>query len=372
MTLRRAVLRLVGYLLSALPFYLGFLWVMGPRRMAWHDRLARTQVIYVRGPRELAAAHRAIAALACAVAGASLPTAAYGAAVADDQMPPPASDRPEPAARNGASAGAGADADADAGELAKQVQNPIANLISVPFQENLDYRIGPYDRARSTLNVQPVIPMQLSPGWMLISRIIVPFAYQPDAGNPGGGSSGLGDVNPNFYFSPVAHGPLIWGVGPAFLLPTATQRTIGQGKWAAGATGVALAQPHPWTIGVLATNVWNVAGPDDRPDVNQFTLQYFVNYNLARAWYLTSAPILTANWQAAGGDVWTVPLGAGVGKIFKIGKQPLNGSVAIYNNFLRPDTTPSPSWQLRVQLAFLFPTAKPPAKSSEVATAPRR
>jgi hypothetical protein len=311
------------------------------------------------------------AALACIVAGASWPVAASGAAVADDEMPPTTADRPEPPAKNGAAAGDGGGGEADAGELAKQVQNPIANLISVPLQENLDYNIGPYDRARSTLNVQPVIPLHLSSGWMLIPRIITPFVYQPDTGNPGGGSSGLGDINPNFYFSPVEHGPLMWGVGPAFLLPTATQRTIGQGKWAMGATVVGVLQPQRWTLGVLATNVWNVAGPPDRPDVNQFTLQYFINYNLPKAWYLTTSPILTANWQAAGGDVWTVPLGAGVGKIFKVGKQPLNGSVAIYNNVIRPDTTPSPSWQLRVQLAFLFPTAKPHAKPSEVASRSR-
>ena len=154
-------------------------------------------------------------------AGASAWSATAHAAAApepaEETAAPPAGDASEAdaAAKNG---------DADAGELAKQVQNPIANLISVPFQENLGYNIGPYERASSTLNIQPVIPVKLTPDWMLITRTIVPLVYQPDVNNTGGGSSGLGDINPAFFFSPVEHGPLMWGMGPAFLLPTATQR----------------------------------------------------------------------------------------------------------------------------------------------------
>ena len=105
------------------------------------------------------------------------------------------------------------------------------------------------------------------------------------------------------------------------------------------------------------------------------TIQYFINYNLPKAWYLTSAPILTANWQAEENDVWTIPVGAGVGKIFKLGKLPLSGSLSMYRNVARPDTVPSAVWQMRVQIALLFPTGKPPpAKppSEEVAAVPRR
>jgi len=292
--------------------------------------------------------------------------AAAGPEPAEETAPPPSADTTEADA-------AAKNADDDAGELAKQTQNPIANLISVPFQENLDYNIGPYERARSTLNIQPVIPVKLAPGLMLITRTIVPIVYQPDVSNTGGGSSGLGDINPAFFFSPIEHGPLMWGVGPAFLLPTATQRATGTGKWSVGATAVGLLQPGKWTIGVLASNLWSVSGPDDRTPFNQMTVQYFINYNLPKAWYLTSAPILTANWQAEAHDVWTIPFGAGAGKIFKLGKLPLNGSLSMYRNVFRPDTVPSAAWQLRVQIALLFPTAKPkPAKPSEVAAAPRR
>jgi hypothetical protein len=240
-----------------------------------------------------------------------------------------------------------------ASELAAQAQNPVANLISVPFQENLDYGIGPYDRARSTLNIQPVLPFQLSSGWNVIARVIAPVIYQPDAGAMSGGVSGLGDINPTAWLVPAKPGLLMWGVGPTFLLPTATQATLGAGKWGAGPSVVAVVQPKGWTIGALANNVWSFAGQDGRPGVNQGLLQYFVNYNLPDGWYLTSAPIITVNWKAASGDRWTVPFGGGAGKVFQLGKQHVNGNFGAYGNAVRPSD--SADWQLRLQLAFLFP-----------------
>lgn len=264
------------------------------------------------------------------------------ASMAASQDPAPEKDAPaEPS---------GAD---EASDLAAKTQNPVANLISVPLQENLDYGIGPNARARSTLNVQPVIPMHLFGNWNLIARIIVPFVYQPDTTMPTGGSSGLGDINPQLFVTPAKAGALIWGLGPAFLLPTSTQTSLGTGRWATGPTAVVLVQPKPWTLGVLASNLWSFAGEDGRPNINQLTLQYFVNYNLPRGWYLTSAPILSANWKAASGDTWLVPFGGGAGKVFKVGKQAMNGSLGAYGNAIKP--AGAPDWQLRVQLAFLFP-----------------
>jgi hypothetical protein len=254
----------------------------------------------------------------------------------------------------------------DTGDLAKAVQNPVADLISVPFQNNTSYNIGVNERAANTLNIQPVIPVHLSDSVLLISRIILPISYQPDLTNTGGGSSGFGDVNPTFFFSPAKPGKLIWGVGPALILPTATQRSVGTGKWSAGPAAVALVQPGHWTIGVLASQVWSFAGPSDRSTVSLMTVQYFVNYNLAHAWYLTSSPILTFNWEAPSSEEWLVPFGGGVGKIFKLGKLPLNGSVQAYYNVRSDESTTLARWQARVQLAFLFPAAgskpKPPQK----------
>lgn len=128
----------------------------------------------------------------------------------------------------------------------------MANLISVPLQNNTTYNIGPHERAANTLNIQPVIPFHLSEEVLLISRTIIPIVYQPDLGSTGGGSSGFGDLNPTFFFSPAKPGKLIWGAGPAFLLPTATQRTVGTGKWSIGPAAVALVQPGHWTIGARA------------------------------------------------------------------------------------------------------------------------
>src|SRR4051812_29947545 len=213
------------------------------------------------------------------------------------------------------------------GDLAKAVQNPVADLISVPFQNNTSYNIGTNERASNTLNIQPVIPVHLSERVLLITRTILPITYQPDLTSTGGGSSGVGDLNPTFFFSPARPGKLIWGAGPAFLLPTATQRAVGTGKWSAGPAAVALIQPDPWTIGVLASQLWSFAGPSDRSKVSLMTVQYFVNYNLAHAWYLTSSPILTFNWEAPSSEEWLGPFGGGVGQKFNPGERPPHPAV---------------------------------------------
>ena len=248
-------------------------------------------------------------------------------------------------------------------DLQKATQNPVASLISVPFQNNVDENIGPYARDKNTLNIQPVIPLQLNANWNLIPRIITPVIYQPfiSPGNPDInaqqrlGTFGLGDVQPTFFFAPSKPSKIVWGVGPALLLPTATDDTLGAGKWSAGPAVVALVQPGHFTLGALVSNLWSFAGSSDRPDVNTMSLQYFANYNLRGGWFLTSAPILSANWNASSGNVWLVPFGGGIGRIFKIGNQPVNGSISAYYNAVRPDTLPSPTWQLRLQLALLYP-----------------
>jgi hypothetical protein len=268
-------------------------------------------------------------------------------AVAADQPP----DRDQPPEAQG-------DEEANEKDLAKKVQNPIADLISVPFQNNTNYNIGPNERAQNTLNIQPVIPLHLSERIMLITRTILPIVYQPDVTSTGGGSSGVGDLNPSFFFSPANPGKLMYGVGPVFTIPTATQRATGSGKWCVGPTAVALMQPGHWTFGLLVNQLWSIGGPDDRTGVSFLTMQYFVNYNLAHAWYLASQPIITADFKSSNGDQWTVPFGGGVGKIFKLGKLPLNGSVQGYKNVRPNDSGTVASWQLRVQVAFLFPTAK--------------
>jgi hypothetical protein len=253
---------------------------------------------------------------------------------------------------------------ANADELRKEAQNPIASLISVPLQENFNFDIGPADRTQNILNIQPVIPVSLSKDWNLIVRWIAPVVYQPlpipqTSGPPAQSSGvyGLGDMNPSFFFSPKKkyHG-LIWGIGPTFVLPTATNTAyLGQGKLSMGPTVVALVQPAHWTIGLLANNVWSVAGQSDanKPAVNQFLLQYFINYNLKKGWYIPWAPIMTANWEAPSGNQWVVPVGGGIGRIMKLGFQPVNITAQFYRNVVYPTGT-SP-WTMKLQFVLLFP-----------------
>ncbi|HWI68028.1 MAG TPA: hypothetical protein VNS88_06585, partial [Nitrospiraceae bacterium] len=221
-------------------------------------------------------------------------------------------------------------------DLQKAVQNPVASLISVPIQNNSNFGVGPYDRTQDVLNIQPVIPAKISKNWMLITRIIQPIIWQPYPDQPTGGEYGFGDMNPTFFLSPAKPGKLIWGVGPAFAIPTATNQILGQGKFSMGPSVVVLAQPGKWTLGALVNNVWSIAGSGSRPDVNQMLLQYFVNYNLNKGWYITISPILTANWNASSGNVWTVPFGGGVGRVMKLGFQPVNISAAFYGNAVYP------------------------------------
>ena len=244
------------------------------------------------------------------------------------------------------------EASATAG-LQKAVQNPVASLISVPVQNNSNFNIGPYDRTQDVLNIQPVIPVQISQNWNLITRIIQPIVWQPYSNQTTGGEYGLGDMNPTFFLSPAKPGKFIWGVGPAFVVPTATSDITGQGKFSLGPSVVLLVQPGHWTVGSLVNNVWSVAGKSGRAPVNQLLWQYFINYNLNKGYYITLQPIITADWRATSGNVWTVPFGGGIGRIMKLGFQPVNLSAQFYGNAVYPAGT-SP-WGMRLQIAFLFP-----------------
>jgi hypothetical protein len=239
-------------------------------------------------------------------------------------------------------------------ELAKAVQNPVSSLISVPFQNNTNFGIGPQDRNQNVLNIQPVIPFTVGK-WNIINRTIAPIVYQPDFSQSSGATSGLGDINHTVFFSPARASRFIWGAGPIVSFRTATDDALGTDKWGAGPSAVVLTTTGPWVAGALVNNIWSFAGDSERSDVNRFLLQYFINYNLPRGWYIVSAPVITANWEADSGNRWLVPFGGGIGKIFRVGSQPLNGSAHVYYNAIHPDEAPYPGWTLRLQLQFLFP-----------------
>ncbi|MFO1461954.1 MAG: neuromedin U [Verrucomicrobiota bacterium] len=243
-------------------------------------------------------------------------------------------------------------ASSDTEKLAREVQNPVANLISVPFQNNFNFGIGPEDVTQYVLNFQPVIPITLNEDWNLITRTIVPIISQPSPAPGIPSAAGLGDINPTFFLSPANSGKFIWGIGPTLTLPTATDSLLGSGMWSAGPAAVALTMQGPWVVGVLANQQWSYAGWGDQ-DVSAMLIQPFINYNLPNGWYLSSAPILTANWKESAKNAWVIPVGGGVGKIFHLGKLPLNGQIQAYYNVRTPED--GPDWQLRVQLQFLFP-----------------
>jgi hypothetical protein len=258
-----------------------------------------------------------------------------------------------PAESSGAGGGTEGDEADNKEALAKLAQNPVANLISIPFQNNFNFGIGPNNAMQYVLNFQPVIPITLNEDWNLITRTILPTINMPSPAPGVRSAFGLGDLNPTVFLSPGKPGKLIWGVGPTLTFPTATDPMLGSGKWSAGPAVVVLTIQGHWVLGALANNQWSFAGWGSQ-NVNQMLIQPFVNYNLPRGWYLTTAPIITANWEAGSNDRWTVPIGAGVGKIVKLGRLPVNVQLSAYYNVVTPDTFGA-DWQLRFQIQFLLP-----------------
>ena len=243
--------------------------------------------------------------------------------------------------------------------LRKAAQNPIASMISVPFQNNTNFGVEPDDRIQDVLNIQPVVPAGVSKDWNLITRWITPIIWQPlppQGPAPEVGKYGFGDMQPNFFLSPKKAGKLIWGGGPAFQLPTGTDTYLGQGKLGLGPTLVVLSQPGPWTVGATVNNIWSVAGSGSRPDVNQMALQYFINYNLKKGWYIGSSPSLAADWEKLDGGRWVLPFGGVIGRVTRFGMQPVHLQLGFYGNAVHPEN--APSWSMRVMVVLLFPRSR--------------
>lgn len=242
----------------------------------------------------------------------------------------------------------------DTEELAKAAQNPIANMISLPFQNNTTLNAGAQKQALNVLNIQPVIPVKLDDEWNLITRTILPVISQP-AFSPGQDRvNGIGDMQVELFVSPGKPGKLIWGAGPILQLPTNSNDALGTRRWGAGPAVVLLRSEGHWLYGVVANNVWSFAGPSNAPAVNQMLVQYFINYNFPEGWYATTSPDITANWKATNNNRWTVPFGGGFGKIFKIGDQAMNGQVQAFYNVVSPESVGG-NWTIRLQLQALFP-----------------
>jgi len=251
-------------------------------------------------------------------------------------------------------------ADAQKG-LAKKSQNPVGNMISVPI-EYWHYDGMANDGSADALIVKPVYPVTIGKT-TLINRLIIPY-LGIDATGTGEDlgdilipptnhkESGLGNIQYQGFFTPTEPGKVIWGLGPVFEFPTNTSG-LGSDKWSAGPAVVVLTMPGKWVLGALAQNMWSFAGSGDASSVNKFTFQYFLNYNLSDGWYLTSSPIMTADWEKPGDERWTVPLGGGIGRLVRFGKQPVDFKLQAFGNVAKPDG--GPDWSMMFAVKFLFP-----------------
>lgn len=237
-------------------------------------------------------------------------------------------------------------------ELAKKTQNPVADLISIPLQNNFNFNYGSQNHMQYVGNFQPVIPIHATQDLNIITRTIMPIVYQPQLAPSVGGVWGLGDIQFTAFLSPSKPGETIWGVGPIIQAPSGANSAISSGQWAAGPSAVVLRMDGHWVYGLLVNYLSSFAGQSDRNAVSLWTMQPFLNYNLPHGWYLTSSPLVTVDMMADSKQ-GTVPLGGGAGKIVKIGKLPFNFQLQGFYNVAHPDV--GPEWSIRFEITLLLP-----------------
>jgi hypothetical protein len=231
---------------------------------------------------------------------------------------------------------------ASTADLAQAAANPIANMISLPFQFNFNFNQGPFDRYGTVLNLQPVLPFKLTKKWNVVTRTIIPILQIPDVYSTSGSTSGLGNINFNTFFVPPAAGIFTYGFGVSMIIPTATAPELGGDAFGIGPTVVALVMPKPWVIGFTAGYTFAYKSPDGSDALSSFFGQYFITYNLKNGWNISTGPTITGNFNAPEGEQWVVPVGAGVGKLmnFKRIKAPIKFSLQYYYNVVQASQTP--------------------------------
>ncbi len=262
----------------------------------------------------------------------------------------------QPAASPGPASAEAPGHGASATDLAKKLQNPISDLISVPFQNNTNFNYGPHNGTQNILNIQPVVPIHLNEDWNLITRTILPLIWQPSLQPADTVPFGIGPIQFSAFLSPkAAVGGWVWGIGPIIQMSTSSDASLGSNVWGAGPSAVVVRLDGPWVYGVLANNVFSFGGTSGRSGTryNTFLAQPFLNYNFGDGWYVGSSPVVTANWLTAGDKAWTLPVGGQAGRVVKLfGKLPVNFLLGAYYNALRPQS--GATWQLRMQVSLMF------------------
>ena len=254
------------------------------------------------------------------------------------------------------------------GDLTEESMNPLSTIVSLPFENNTLFNLGPSESTANVLNIKPIYPAEMG-DWILLNRAIIPVVYTQGqdeivfdeftwgSGNPGsfdiGSAFGLGDITYQGFVRPKKQGKIQYGLGGSLVLPTHTEDRFGTDKWSLGPAAVAFAPVGNWVLGGIMQNIWSVAGDSDAADVNIFSLQLAINYRLGNRWYFTSAPMITANWEAEKDNRWTVPLGGGIGRIFKLDKMALAVDAGAYYNVESPRF--ANDWYSQILVNFLFP-----------------
>jgi hypothetical protein len=239
----------------------------------------------------------------------------------------------------------------NATELAKQSQNPVGSLVSVPFQFNFNTGGDLGERTFMNLNIQPVIPFKATDRWNVIARAIVPLDNVP--GEAGTRFSGVGDIQMQLFVTPARPPAVIWGLGAALSFPTATVEPVQTGTWAAGPSFVLVKMTRSFVLGGLVSQIWPMADAGDAPEMNLLTIQPAVNYNFGHGWAISFSPVITANWDAPAGERWTVPLGLGVTRTVVFNRRPMNIGTTYSYNLEHPAGTAGQ--QLRFSITLLYP-----------------
>ena len=228
----------------------------------------------------------------------------------------------------------------------QETLNPLADVIKLPATLSFGLGFGPDRDTQPTLTLQPVIPFGLTEDWRIVSRSSLSIIHLADPDE----TTGLGDLDVSLFLTPARTGPWVWGLGPIFEFPTATDTTLGTGKWSAGPAGTLVYVSGPWIDGILVSQLWSFAGADGRQSVSLTQIEALLSYAFANNWYVQTNPTFSCDWQASSGEKWVVPIGIDIGKVFPIGSQSVSLQLGGYYNVKKPDG--AADWVLQVQIEW--------------------